>query len=359
MVNSRNKGYLLLSPSSAQPCIVSILTINRSLDFVVDFAVYTSLYRGLRVYIDFLKRVKEHFAIYNSELGDSITSSPRDSLVIDNIPLNLDNNPDVELFTPDSTNNAFTMNTSIDETRHNRRLNSTYSNLSDGLVGGKAPLPIRSMHPAVFRFLIAQQRQLIVDFWTLLRNGVQILKHCKNGRPKIRYLYCDVDMKRLYWRSNENDRPSISAHSENSSEGERERENERRLSVKSKNSLRNSFANISFMPRINADRELFCADIIEVFIYSYLYIYIYLYQFLILFLQTYDTVATEVMRSSKAKGYINSTELGFMISIKTATRTLDFEIDEANFGIMNHGLKVLVGFLRDVRNNINDETTSL
>ena len=54
------------------------------------------------------------------------------------------------------------------------------------------------------------------------------------------------------------------------------------------------------------------------------------------------------MKSSRDKGYINSTELGFLVSINTGDRTIDFEIDESNFGILNHGLKVMVDFLKNI-----------
>ena len=59
------------------------------------------------------------------------------------------------------------------------------------------PLPLRSLHPSIFKTLITQQRQILIDMWTLLRGGVCILKHNTSGRPRMRYLYCDADLKRL------------------------------------------------------------------------------------------------------------------------------------------------------------------
>jgi len=34
----------------------------------------------------------------------------------------------------------------------------------------------------------------------MLREGVEILKHRRKGKPDVRYLYCDPDMTKMYWR---------------------------------------------------------------------------------------------------------------------------------------------------------------
>lgn len=36
--------------------------------------------------------------------------------------------------------------------------------------------------------------------WKLLREGVQVLKHGRKGRPKFKSLLCDVNLTKLYWR---------------------------------------------------------------------------------------------------------------------------------------------------------------
>ena len=62
------------------------------------------------------------------------------------------------------------------------------------------PFPLRSIHPAIAIDLIPQQKRFIEDLYGILRQGLQIYKHNMRGRPKIRYLYCDLYMQKLYWR---------------------------------------------------------------------------------------------------------------------------------------------------------------
>ena len=62
------------------------------------------------------------------------------------------------------------------------------------------PFPLRSIHPAIVIDLIPQQKRFIEDLYGILRQGLQIYKHNTRGRPKIRYLYCDLYMQKLYWR---------------------------------------------------------------------------------------------------------------------------------------------------------------
>lgn len=37
--------------------------------------------------------------------------------------------------------------------------------------------------------------------WKLLRVGVDVLKHSRRGAPKYKTLLCDVNLTKLYWRS--------------------------------------------------------------------------------------------------------------------------------------------------------------
>lgn len=37
--------------------------------------------------------------------------------------------------------------------------------------------------------------------WSLLRDGVEVLKHGRRGNPKFKTLLCDVNLTKLYWRS--------------------------------------------------------------------------------------------------------------------------------------------------------------
>lgn len=73
------------------------------------------------------------------------------------------------------------------------------------------PFPLRSIHPAIAIDLIPQQKRFIEDLYGILRQGLQIYKHNMHGRPKIRYLYCDLYLQKLYWQSTKNivlDKPS-------------------------------------------------------------------------------------------------------------------------------------------------------
>ncbi len=36
--------------------------------------------------------------------------------------------------------------------------------------------------------------------WSLLRSGVEVLKHGRSGKPKFKTLLCDLHMTKLYWR---------------------------------------------------------------------------------------------------------------------------------------------------------------
>lgn len=43
--------------------------------------------------------------------------------------------------------------------------------------------------------------------YTLLRTGVEVLKHSRKGGPAFKKLYCDVNMTKLYWRERGTSRP--------------------------------------------------------------------------------------------------------------------------------------------------------
>jgi hypothetical protein len=127
-------------------------------------------------------------------------------------------------------------------------------------------MPLKVMNPAVFRILIPDQRDMIVDLWTILRKGILIQKLSKSGSHQ-RYLYCDVDMIRLFWRSTEKDRPSEATLADDS-DGERERERERdqRSSSHRRSSITSGFnrRRSSFFGKTDSQRELLFEDIIDV-----------------------------------------------------------------------------------------------
>jgi hypothetical protein len=60
--------------------------------------------------------------------------------------------------------------------------------------------PLHTMGPLVRDALTPQQREIVVAMYDLLKQGVEILKHGRSGRPKQRTLLCDAEMTRLFWR---------------------------------------------------------------------------------------------------------------------------------------------------------------
>lgn len=309
--------------------IISLVGPGKSLDFETDEKDYNLISKGFKAYLVYLRKLNKGRGLVNVDGSEEGTPESEvkatHSTEEDPQKLIISESKDVNSPTSgrrDSVNCSH--HSSFSDGRINNRLYSSLSIASEYPDTSNVPLPIRSMHPSVFKLLIAQQRQLLVDLYLLLREGLQILKHNRTGRPKLRFLYCDVDMKKLFWRSSNKDKPNPMALEENS-DGERERDKERRKSLKTPQSRRSSFA----FRRTDAEREVFFEDIED----------------------TYDTIVTDVMKASRDKGYINNKDWGFLISIKTADRTVDFEIDEIYFGILNHGLKILVDFYKSIRSN--------
>ena len=37
--------------------------------------------------------------------------------------------------------------------------------------------------------------------WNILREGIEVTKHSRSGKPKAKKLFCDYGMTKLYWRS--------------------------------------------------------------------------------------------------------------------------------------------------------------
>lgn len=46
-----------------------------------------------------------------------------------------------------------------------------------------------------------QQREILLGMWAVLREGVEVLKHGRTGRPKQRFLYCDEHLTAMFWRA--------------------------------------------------------------------------------------------------------------------------------------------------------------
>jgi hypothetical protein len=72
--------------------------------------------------------------------------------------------------------------------------------VQDDLQEAMKTIPLRTLGSSVQDCLNRQQLQTIKTMWSLLRAGVEILKHGRSGKPKFKTLLCDVDMTKLYWR---------------------------------------------------------------------------------------------------------------------------------------------------------------
>lgn len=133
--------------------------------------------------------------------------------------------------------------------------------------------------------------------WSLLRAGVEVLKHGRSGKPKFKTLLCDLRMTKLYWRG-PGARPDPDL---DESDGDAAEPEHIVTSPHAKQNRRASYANVV---RTNADRVILIREIVEV----------------------RQDCSTEVLRRSLAKQYISDNTC--VISIVLADRTLDFEIQE-------------------------------
>ena len=86
--------------------------------------------------------------------------------------------------------------------RRNQQSGSTISADSTSEDLRDLPVCIQSLGAAGQDLLNNVQQQSIVDMWTILRKGIQVVKHGRSGKPKYRILSCDEAMTLLYWREN-------------------------------------------------------------------------------------------------------------------------------------------------------------
>jgi hypothetical protein len=281
---SHDRGHL-----SGDRGLVSLEAGDRSLDFEVsDEEVYRLVNNGLQVYVDFLKKVKNSDGLH---LSESICGTPKGTTTFA-FPFAMDNmksssassgrlsarpsleSKDISVANPSCDKEdslcgspgavlCVSPGGSSSESRGlNARLYSHFAEIHLNMADpANAPMPICVMPRSVFRVLIPGQRQIVVELWNLLRKGVPIMKHCMNGKPKLKYLYCDVDMKRLFWRSRPEVKPSPSGNEGDTTNNyDAERLAERRMSELNATKRRSSFG----LVRTDADREIYFEDISEV-----------------------------------------------------------------------------------------------
>jgi hypothetical protein len=76
-----------------------------------------------------------------------------------------------------------------------------YSPKNDDVSAEFEKYPLKSLGKAAIDFINRQQMTQIKKMWNLLRDGIEVIKHSKNGKPKPKTLFCDYAMTKLYWRT--------------------------------------------------------------------------------------------------------------------------------------------------------------
>lgn len=188
------------------------------------------------------------------------------------------------------------------------------SSLDDGVSTKEDTRALKSLGPLVNDLLSLPQRRIILDMWSILRVGIEVMKHGRQGRPKKKVLYCDIAMTKLYWR-NKDDGPG-----------------EEILPVDNKKSRRNSIFNNSKFFTDDSHREILFSQILEV----------------------RDDISTDVMRRSLTQQFVVN-QLSCLISIILFDRSLDFEVDEQKWGPFYHALQVIVNYYQVILPSTQEE----
>ena len=72
---------------------------------------------------------------------------------------------------------------------------------TDGFTAPSMPPPLTSLFAAAGYAFTQQQREIILQLWTMLREGIKVLKYSHSGaKCHVRYLFCDEGFKILFWK---------------------------------------------------------------------------------------------------------------------------------------------------------------
>jgi len=191
--------------------------------------------------------------------------------------------------------------------------------------------PLATLGLAARDFLMPQQRQMIMKMHSILYAGVEVTKHSKSGKPHKRFLYCDATLSTLFWRETRllKKDSAISAGvgmgTADKEETMTDKSHQAQLDVVH-NKAHKRRSNLSFMSsafrREDADREILISEILEV----------------------RDDRSSTVMKRSLAKHFVAGNEPTCVISIILDERSLDFEVEQENWGPIFHALQVLVSY---------------
>eukprot|EP01034_Spumella_vulgaris_P022726 gene22726-28882_t len=208
--------------------------------------------------------------------------------------------------------------------------------VQDDLAEAMKTIPLRTLGSSVHDCLNRQQLQTIKTMWSLLRAGVEILKHGRSGKPKFKTLLCDVDMTKLYWREPgsrpdpDQDESDIEVDSlypgsivpRSGSHGALHAAS----GAAPKKSKRSSGGGRrSSILKSNSERVIHFNEIIQV----------------------YDDCSSEVFKRSLVKQYVTGNTCTISV-VLADERSLDFEIKEETWGPLYRALQILVTYYQGI-----------
>ena len=214
---------------------------------------------------------------------------------------------------------------------------SAMSDDSSGYNAASSPLPAPVAEALgsvqVKELLTVQQQRSIRTLYDLLRRGVNVMKHGRSGKPKMRRLYCDDSLSTLFWRevdSHHGGRKSIdgglASSSADDDEGGTHENTAAEVEQRGTKKRRSSF--MRFVNKDDCDRKISVGDIMEVT----------------------DDLSAEVMQRSISRQpyslgpHQDVATCVISLVLRNRSRTYDFEIDEKSWNVLFHSLRILVNY---------------
>lgn len=169
--------------------------------------------------------------------------------------------------------------------------------------------PFTALGEGAVEQLTPQQQVVILRLYDVLCKGLMISKHASKGRPHTRYLYCNEEMTRLYWRPERVDSADAVLR-----------------------------VSLGFAGKQDSDRECRVADIRDIV----------------------DDLSTDVLQRSLVRGYVQpkSNQRGVyapgFVSLVLLDRTLDFQVGLEEWDTFYHAVKILVNLHQKILPNLKD-----
>lgn len=77
-----------------------------------------------------------------------------------------------------------------------------HDELEDETLEAERQFPaFKTLGEPVFEVYSRQQRDAIMQLWERLVNGVEVKKHSRNSKPKMKVIFCDAAMTKLSWKT--------------------------------------------------------------------------------------------------------------------------------------------------------------